>query len=476
MAIGDPLLPPRGRPHAKGTTLRNDPRSRDTDAPGPLPSPRRSAFSPAADVIGSELDLRMTGSHVVHAVTPGFCDAASVYLLERWRREEDAHTAADPPLVEARRLALRVVGPEADEDWEETLPVGEMVSFPRETPYIRALAAGQAQVLDTVDRHTFERLVASGAAEARRGDLLRVASFLIVPLRLRGTSIGFITCTRGAGRPAFRPADVAAVEALAAKACVALDNARSYERERRTALAIRDSLPPGPAQKFEGCRTAHGCLPAGRGSVVGGDWYDVLRRPGDRVGLIVGDAMGHGPESAVAMIQLRTALRTLAGLDIPADELIRRLDALASDTPGASFATCVYAEWDAREHTCTLVAAGHPPPLLRGPDGRTSPVALAGAGLPLGLGTGSYEPTVLTVSEPALLALYSDGLVESRDADIDQEINRLARALDEAAEAADADDPGALPSLCERLLRSPSGAAGADDRTLLLAELTPAAG
>ncbi|MGW0585112.1 PP2C family protein-serine/threonine phosphatase, partial [Streptomyces sp. NPDC002920] len=246
---------------------------------------------------------------------------------------------------------------------------------------------------------------------------------------------------------------------------------RRPARERRTALAIRDGLPPGPVQRFEGCRIAHGCLPAGRGSVVGGDWYDVLRRPGDRVSLIVGDAMGHGPESAVAMIQLRTAVRTLAGLDISPADLIRRLDALASDTPGASFATCVYAEWDARQRTCTLVGAGHPPPLLRGPDGRTSPVALNGSGLPLGLGAGSYEPTVLTLTEPVLLALYSDGLVESRDADIDQEITRLARALDEAAD----DDLSALPALCERLLHSSSGAAGADDRTLLLAELTPAA-
>ena len=79
------------------------------------------------------------------------------------------------------------------------------------------------------------------------------------------------------------------------------------------------------------------------------------------------------------------------------------------------------------------MGAGHPPPLLRGPDGRTAPVTLAGAGLPLGLGTGTYEPTVLSVPDPVLLVLYSDGLVESRDADIDQEITRLARTVDAAA-------------------------------------------
>lgn len=185
--------------------------------------------------------------------------------------------------------------------------------------------------------------------------------------------------------------------------------------------------------------------------------------------------MGHGPESAVAMIQLRTAVRTLARLDMEPAELMRRLDELAYDTPGASFATCIYAEWDARAHSCTLVGAGHPPPLLRGPHGPALPVTLASAGLPLGLGTGNYEATLLTIDEPALLLLYSDGLVESRHADIDQEIAGLARALDTAAaEPVPADGPEAFPSLCERLLRAPSAVPGADDRTLLLAELTPA--
>lgn len=368
-------------PPGKARPLRNEPRSRTDATPAALPSPRRSAFSPAADVIGSELDLRLTGSHVVHALTPGFCDAASVYLLERWLREETAYTAADAPQIEARRLALRV-GTDAAEDWEGVLPVGEVIVFPRETPYARALTTGHAQLLDAVDPYTSDHLVASGGGDARIEDLLRMTSFLVVPLHLRGTAVGFVACTRGPDRAPFRPADVVAVEALAARAAIALDNARRYEHERRTALAIRNSLLPGTAHEVEGCRIAHGCLPAGQGNIIGGDWFDVLKRPGDRVSLVVGDAMGHGPESAVAMIQLRTAVRTLAGLDIPPADLVRRLDALAYDTPGASFATCIYAEWDARRHTCTLVGAGHPPPLLRGSDGRTAPVTLTSPGLP----------------------------------------------------------------------------------------------
>ncbi|WP_237518115.1 PP2C family protein-serine/threonine phosphatase [Streptomyces sp. SID4982] len=439
------------------------------ESPAARPRPRRPLLSPAADAIGSALDLPLTGSQFTHALTPAFADAASVYLLERWRRGEDTGATADPPRVEAHRLALRV-GADAREDWEKLLPVGEVIVFPRETPYARALASGQAQLLDSVDPHTSARLIASGSGDARVDELLRTASFLVVPLRLRGVAIGFVACTRGPDRAPFASAEAAAVEALAARASVALDNARRYEHERRTTLAIRGSLPSGSLQSFEGCRVGHGSLPAGRDTVIGGDWYDALRRPDGRISLIVGDAMGHGPESAVAMLQLRTAVRAFAGFDIPAVDLVRRLDALAHDTPGASFATCVYAEWAPEERTCTVVSAGHPPPLLRGPDGRTAPVALTEPGLPLGLGTGHYEATVFTVPEPALLVLYSDGLVESRDADIDHQIARLAGSLD----AAVAELGTGLPALCEHLLNTPSGTSGTDDRTLLLAALTPA--
>ncbi|MEU6406580.1 SpoIIE family protein phosphatase [Streptomyces sp. NPDC046985] len=441
-----------------------------------MPPGRRGLFSPAADAIGSELDLELTGRHVTHALAPGFCDAASVYLLERWLLEEQAHMAPDPPQIEARRLALRI-GTDAWEAWDHLLPVGEVLVFPRETPYARAVATGQTQLLDGVDGHTFERLRRTGPDDARVDALLHSGSFLIVPLRLRGTAVGFIACTRGADREPFGRGDAVAVESLGARACVALDNARRYERERRTALAIRRSLLPDTGQSFDGCRVAHGYRPAGQDNVIGGDWYDVLPRSGRRVAMVVGDAMGHGPESAVAMIQLRTAVRTLAALDIGPAELMRRLDAVADGTPGASFATCMYAEWDAERRTCTFVGAGHPPPLVRWQKGPTAPVPLATAGLPLGLGADRYEPTVLHLPEPALLLLYSDGLVESRVRDIDEGIAQLARTLDRGAESLpDLGRPDALPSLCRRLLADAVSGNVSDDRTLLLAELTPAPG
>ncbi|RSS08243.1 GAF domain-containing protein [Streptomyces sp. WAC00469] len=443
------------------------------DALAASPGSHRGRFSPAADAIGSELDLQLTGRHVVHALAPYFCDAASVYLLQRWLLQEHGGQLPDPPQIEARRLALRI-GAQNPENWESLLPVGEVLVFPRETPYARAVATGQSQLLDGVDGHTVQRLRRTGRGDASVEALVRSASFLIVPLRLRGTAVGFIACTRGPGRTPFTRGDAVAVEVLGARACVALDNARRYERERLTALAIRRSLLPEAGQCHEGCRIAHGYRPAGQ-DVIGGDWFDVLPRRGRRVGMVVGDAMGHGPESAVAMIQLRTAVRTLAALDLDPADLMRHLDTVAGDTPGASFATCMYAEWDADLCTCTFVGAGHPPPLVRGPSGPARRVALTTAGLPLGLGAGRYEPTVLHVPEPSLLLLYSDGLVESRTRDIDQGITRLARALDEgAAQLSDPEHPDALPSLCRHLLEDTVGQdAATDDRTLLLAELAP---
>ncbi|MFE1861616.1 PP2C family protein-serine/threonine phosphatase [Streptomyces anandii] len=468
-----PPQPAATGPTRKATTLRNTERSQPGDPASAAPHRRRSYFSPAADAIGSELDLHLTGRHVVHALAPGFCDAASVYLLQRWLVQEQPGRTADPPQIEARRLALRI-GSDATEEWDRLLPVGEVLVFPRGTPYARAVATGQTQLLDGVDGHTFERLRRTGPGDAGVTALLHSASFLIVPLRLRGTAVGFIACTRGAGKEPFTHGEAVAVESLGARACVALDNARRYERERRTALAIRRSLLPDTGQTFESCRVAHGYRPAGQDNVIGGDWYDVLPRPGRRLAMIVGDAMGHGPESAVAMIQLRTAVRTLAALDLGPAELMDRLDTVAGDTPGASFATCMYAEWDADLRTCTFVGAGHPPPLVRGPGGPAVRVDLASAGLPLGLGTGRYEPTVLHLSEPTLLLLYSDGLVESRTSDIDEGITRLAGALDTGAETGpDLARPDGLPELCRRLLEDSAAADGADDRTLLLAELTP---
>jgi serine phosphatase RsbU (regulator of sigma subunit) len=144
---------------------------------------------------------------------------------------------------------------------------------------------------------------------------------------------------------------------------VCIDNARLYDRERRTAFALQHGLLPREPRIPAGMEVAHRYFPVGA-SVVGGDWHDIVRLPGGRAALIVGDAMGHGPEAAAVMVQLRTAAHTLASLDLPPEDILHRLDRMAAGMPAAPFATCIYAVIDPEQNSCVLAKAGHPPPLL----------------------------------------------------------------------------------------------------------------
>jgi serine phosphatase RsbU (regulator of sigma subunit) len=165
---------------------------------------------------------------------------------------------------------------------------------------------------------------------------------------------------------------------------------------------------------------------------VGGDWHDIVPLPGGRAALIVGDAMGHGPEAAAVMVQLRTAAHTLADLDLPAGEVLSRLDKMAAGLASAPFAaTCIYTIIDPSASSCEFVQAGHHPPLLVLADGTTQVLDLP-PGLPLGLGTGSFVATRISLPPGATLALYTDGLVESRTRPLDHGMAALRDALGSA--------------------------------------------
>ncbi|GAA2956542.1 hypothetical protein GCM10010478_65420 [Streptomyces erythrogriseus] len=174
---------------------------------------------------------------------------------------------------------------------------------------------------------------------------------------------------------------------------------------------------------------------------VGGDWFDVIPLSGARVALVVGDVVGHGMDAAATMGRLRTAVRTLANLDMPPDELLAHLDDLviglmgAHDdhepaAAGAAFlgATCLYAVYDPVSGRCSMARAGHLPPVLVSPDGTVEVMDLP-AGPPLGLGYLTFESCERELTEGSLLAFYTDGLVETPDRDIDEGIDRLGAAL-----------------------------------------------
>ncbi|MHC5908301.1 ATP-binding SpoIIE family protein phosphatase, partial [Streptomyces sp. S6] len=295
---------------------------------------------------------------------------------------------------------------------------------------------------------------------------------ITVPLRARGALLGVVTFSRLDRPEAFTADDLILAEELATKAAVALDNARRYSRERTTALTLQRSLLPQGMPHQEAVEVASRYLPGGTGAEVGGDWFDVVPLSGARVALVVGDVVGHGLHASAGMGRLRTAVRTLADVDLPPDELLTHLDDLvlhlADDLrpdshfqpTGESGATCLYTVYDPVSRRVTLASAGHPLPMIVFPDGTLAPVSVQ-PGPPLGVGGLPFESVELELPEGSLLALYTDGLVESRERDIDQGIEGLRRLLDPSAASLDA--------LCDTVTDTLLQGRRTDDAALLLA-------
>jgi hypothetical protein len=211
---------------------------------------------------------------------------------------------------------------------------------------------------------------------------------------------------------------------------------------------------------------------------VGGDWFDVIPLSGARVALVVGDVVGHGTNAAVTMGRLRAAVRTLADLDLPPDELLAHLDDLAiglveqegayevaegelRDVAASVLgATCLYAVYDPVTRGCTLARAGHLPPAVVAADGTVSFPDLP-AGPPLGLGLWPFESVELELPDDSLLALYTNGLVQGRDRDVDVGLTRLAGALARPART--------LEAVCENVIGALLTGPPSDDAALLLA-------
>jgi len=251
-----------------------------------------------------------------------------------------------------------------------------------------------------------------------------------MPLIARNVVVGCAIFGRTPASPAFSPGDVALAGELASRAAVCIDNARLYDQERRTAAALQQGLLPGQPHVPDGLEVAHRYLPVGA-SVIGGDWHDIVPLSGGRAALIVGDAMGHGPEAAAVMVQLRTAAHTLADLDLPPEQVLRRLDKMASEIVAAPFATCIYAVIDPLGASCEIVQAGHLPPAVVPPAGAAVMLDLP-PGLPLGLGAESFQATRLNLPPGTTLALYTDGLVESRTRTLDAGLAALCHELSQA--------------------------------------------
>jgi serine phosphatase RsbU (regulator of sigma subunit) len=251
---------------------------------------------------------------------------------------------------------------------------------------------------------------------------------------------------------------------LTRRASIALENARRFEHNRDIAetlqRALLTDLPTTP-----GLYLAARYLPATHGLNIGGDWYDAFRQPDGSLITVIGDVTGHGLHAAVMMSQLRTALRAYAVDGGSPGELLTHLHTFLHRLQPDLYATAVIARFHPDDPTLTWAAAGHPPPVLRTPDGQVHTLdAKPGAmlGIPLRQEIGDH-----TVPLPpgSTLALYTDGLVERRAQGIDPGIRRLATAL-AAFDPADLDRD--LDGSADRLLQPLLDDSEHDDDVCLL--------
>ncbi|WP_225097785.1 SpoIIE family protein phosphatase/ATP-binding protein [Streptomyces sp. CoH27] len=446
----------RGGPVGSVTTLRDSTELRALSGRAEVTRERLNMLYDAGVGIGTSLDVTRTAQELAELAVPRFADFATVDLFDAVLQGEEPR-----PGTALRRTAGAGVRKEAP-----LYPVGERIRFVATSPQARSLTTGQSVVVPVLRDAPGWR-----AQDLERTDQVLeygIHSMITVPLRAGSLVLGVANFWRSEKPEPFDSEELALAEELVARAAVSIDNARRYTREHSMAVALQRSLLPRTLPEQGALEIAYRYLPAQAG--VGGDWFDVLPLSGARVALVVGDVVGHGLHAAATMGRLRTAVHNFSALDLPPDELLSLLDELvgridqdetsADGTAAITGATCLYAVYDPVARRCTLARAGHPPPALVHPDGSVEFPDVP-AGPPLGLGGLPFETAELELAEGSRLVLYTDGLVEDRDRDIDEGLELLGDSLRRT--------PGASPeetcrTVLERLPARPS-----DDVALIVA-------
>ncbi|AZM60228.1 MULTISPECIES: SpoIIE family protein phosphatase [unclassified Streptomyces] len=427
--------------------------------------------------IGNSLDLETTARELLDVAVPGFCDLATVDLYQGLLVGDETPPGLADGSAEVRRVAFASAVSDAPlGSTGEQVKLGAVHHYAFNSPCADALRTARPQTVPNED-----------------GGL--VQSTLAVPMVAHDTVVGLARFARTKGSEPFGDRDRDLAVELAARAAVCIDNARLYRREHERALILQRSLlPPGDPEASGldiACRYLPGAAATGRAGEVGGDWFDVIELPGHRTALVVGDVMGRGLRAAVAMGELRTAVRTLAQLDLEPAEVLSQLDEIArglgapggpsqafaggvqqatraarrpreADLSEVYLATCVYAVYDSVTRRCTFANAGHLPPVLVEP-GEPALMLDVPPGMPLGVGGEPFEEVEVELPEGALLALYTDGLVESRDHPLDEGLQAFVGTLT---------DPSApLEDVCDHVLNTLDTHHGEDDIALLMARV-----
>ncbi|MFF6786038.1 SpoIIE family protein phosphatase [Streptomyces sp. NPDC012510] len=430
----------------------------------------------AGSRIGNSLDLETTARELLDVVVPGFCDLATVDLYQGLLVGDETPPGLADGSAELRRVAFASAVSDAPfVGGPAPVRVGAVHHYPFNSPCADALRTARPQQVP------------------EEGNLIQTT--LAVPMVAHDTVVGLVQFSRTKGSEPFGERDRGLAVELAARAAVCIDNARLYRREHERALILQRSLLPPGDPEASGLDIACRYLPGNAATEVGGDWFDVIELPGHRTALVVGDVMGRGLRAAVAMGELRTAVRTLALLDLEPAEVLSALDEIArglgtsggaqsasrtaasrpsdKDLSEVYLATCVYAVYDSVTRRCTFANAGHLPPVLVEP-GESALMLDVPPGMPLGVGGEPFEEVEVELPEGALLALYTDGLVESRDHPLDEGLQAFVGALTDPAQpptALRADEPRSLEDVCDHVLNTLDTHHGEDDIALLMARV-----
>ncbi|MFI0235463.1 SpoIIE family protein phosphatase [Streptomyces sp. NPDC016845] len=407
--------------------------------------------------IGSSLDLSRTIVEVSKAVVPRFTDVAGTYLREQVVAGEGFPEGPPDETTMWHRVAVE----HTDEPgrWDDVVPVGESMPFPAHTPFFQCMTTGDPVLVPYISQEMGNG-IASQFEKRDIRPLITHRSMLVVPLKARNVVLGFMILLRHQGRQLFNDMDRVTGAELAARAGLVLDNARMYTYQESVAETLQDSMLPHIEPHMPGCDIATRYLPGTLLGRVGGDWFDSIKLPGARTALVVGDVMGHGLNSAAMMGQLRTAVQTMAALDLPPAQLLRNLCDLAQRLGEHYLATCLYAVYDPIVGELHLANAGHiPPVIVRAADGRSDLLDLP-TGAPIGVGGVPFESVRLPVAPGDRLVMCTDGLVEVRGEDIGVGLATLCESA--AHPAASMDDA------CDTIIRSLAGRGGRKDDVALL--------
>jgi GAF domain-containing protein len=371
----------------------------------------RLAFLAHASIeLASSLDYETTLARVARLAVPTFADWCAIDVVRDGRLNRVAVAHVDPEKVEHALELQRRYPPDPN------APTG---------PW-NVVRTGQAELIAEI---TDEMLVAAAVDEEqlRIARELHLRSALTVPLKARGRVVGVISWVTSESERLYGPDDVSFAEHLARRAATAIDNAELHSQTLAAADQLQRAVLPETLPSAAGWQVSHYYSPSGRTEVCG-DFYDAVALGDGRLVLFVGDVMGRGVAAAAAMAQVRAAVRAYTVVDPTPEVVMRKLDLMFAQYGRDQLVTLVYMVANPERDELLVANAGHPPPLILRRDLGIEQLPLAG-GPPLGAAAGRRGQSTVRLSPGDTLLAFTDGLVERRDEDIDQGLERLQRSL-----------------------------------------------